>query len=69
MYMDKKCRNFTVYDQINSDEGVIVGMSGKEIAEGIMKILKDSHLYSEYLSQHEYGNEREIEKYYQLFDL
>ena len=59
----------TVYDQINSDEGVIVGMSGKEIAEGIMKILKDSHLYSEYLSQHEYGNEREIEKYYQLFDL
>ena len=25
----------TVYDQINKDEGVIVGMNGKEIADGI----------------------------------
>ena len=51
----------TVYDQINKDEGVIVGMNGKEIADGILKILKDPHQYSEYLSQHEYGNEKEIE--------
>ena len=59
----------TVYDQINEDEGVIVGMSGKEIADGIMKILKEPRRYSEYLSRHEYGNEKEIEGYYQLFDL
>lgn len=59
----------TVYDQINKDEGVIVGMNGKEIADGILKILKDPHQYSEYLSQHEYGNEKEIERYYQLFNL
>ena len=59
----------TVYDQINKDEGVIVGMNGKEIADGILKILKDPHQYSEYLSQHEYGNEKEIEGYYQLFNL
>ena len=58
----------TVYDQINKDEGVIVGMNGKEIADGILKILKDPHQYSEYLSQHEYGNEKEIEGYYQLFN-
>ena len=59
----------TVYDQINEDEGVIVAMSGKEIADGIMKILKEPRRYSEYLSRHEYGNEKEIEGYYQLFDL
>lgn len=59
----------TVYDQINNKEGIIVGMSGKEIAEGIMKILENPNQYSEYLAQHEYGNEKEIEKYYQLFDL
>ena len=59
----------TVYDQINEDEGVIVGMSGKEIADSIMKILKEPRRYSEYLSRHEYGNEKEIEGYYQLFDL
>lgn len=58
----------TVYDQINSNEGVIVGMSGKEIADGIMRILENPYQYSEYLLQHEYGNEMEIEKYYQLFD-
>lgn len=51
----------TVYDQINEDEGVIVGMNGKEIADGIMKILKEPRRYSEYLSRHEYGNEKEIE--------
>ena len=44
-------------------------MSGKEIAEGIMRILENPNQYSEYLAQHEYGNEKEIEKYYQLFDL
>ena len=32
----------TVYDQINKDEGVIVGMNGKEIADGILKIF-DCH--------------------------
>ena len=58
----------TVYDQINNKEGIIVGMSGKEIAEGIMQILENPNQYSEYLAQHEYGNEKEIEKYYQLFD-
>lgn len=59
----------TVYDQINNKEGIIVEMSGKEIADGIMQILKNPNQYSAYLSQHEYGNEKEIEKYYQLFDL
>ena len=58
-----------MYDQINNKEGIIVGMSGKEIAEGIMQILENPYQYSEYLAQHEYGNEKEIEKYYQLFDL
>ncbi len=59
----------TVYDQVNSKEGIIVGMSGKEIADGIMRILENPHQYSDYLFQHEYGNEREIDKYYRLFDL
>ena len=58
-----------MYDQINNKEGIIVGMSGKAIAEGIMRILENPNQYSEYLEQREYGNEKEIDKYYQLFDL
>lgn len=56
----------TVRDQIDDKEGIIVGMSPAEIANGIMKMNKMQDKYEMYLKQNEYGTEKEIEKYYEV---
>lgn len=62
----------TVYDQIvDSKEGIIVEQTPESIAEGIAILLTNDEkreAISEYLSQHHYGNESEIEKYYEVFE-
>ena len=56
----------TVRDQINDKEGIIVGMSPVEIANGIIKMYKMRDKYEMYLKQNEYGTDTEIEKYYEV---
>ena len=58
----------TVKDQVNDNEGVIVNMSSEAIAAGIMKIIPRIDEIQTYLNAHEYGNQDEIYKYYQLID-
>ena len=58
----------TVKDQVNDNEGVIVKMSSEAIAAGIMKIIPRIDEIHTYLNAHEYGNQDEIYKYYQLID-
>ena len=62
----------TVKDQIiDGSEGVICEMSSQGIADGINKLLKDEQLLHGmelYLSQHEYGNQQEVQKYMDLID-
>lgn len=62
----------TVYDQIvDRKEGVIVPINPEGIAKGIEEILTNTSLKDElinYLSNHEYGNQKEIEKYCNLLD-
>lgn len=50
-------------------DGVIVPMDNKECANGIVDAIKNSELLnsiSSYLSTHDYGNEKEVEKIYKL---
>lgn len=56
----------TVYDQIDNKEGIIVSMDGKSIANGIEKMLLEKEKYISYLSNHEYGNQKEVQDYYNL---
>lgn len=56
----------TVRDQINDEEGLVVPIDSKEIADGICKMIKEREMYIEHLKNNEYGNEFEIDKYYQL---
>lgn len=58
----------TVHDQINKNEGIIVNIDAYDLAQGIRKMLHMKNDYIEYLTQNEYGNQNEIEKYYKLFD-
>lgn len=62
----------TVKDQvINGKEGVIVEMNAEAIALEIEHLIKDkSTLKSiqQYLMNHDYGNQNEIIKYYELFE-
>ena len=62
----------TAQDQIhNCDEGLIVDMNPKEIAEGIIKLVNNRQLWEhihEFLLNNEYGNSEEIAKYYRIFD-
>lgn len=62
----------TVKDQIiDGEEGIITKMNPQGIAEGLEKLLQDRDLLQhieEYLSQHEYGNQQEIEKYMDLIN-
>lgn len=62
----------TVGDQIrNGYEGVVVPMSAEGIAEGVIALMNDKECYDrivDYLAQHEYGNQQEIEKYLKLLD-
>lgn len=50
-------------------DGIIVPMDNEGCAKGIVEVIRNSELLksiSSYLSSHDYGNEREIEKIYQL---
>lgn len=61
----------TVRDQIlEGKEGVIMDMTPEGIAQGLMQLLADSKKQeeiAEYLRNHEYGNQKEIEKYLKVF--
>ena len=53
----------------NGIDGVIVPMDNDGCAKGIIEAMKNQGLLnsiSEYLSTHDYGNEREVEKIYAL---
>lgn len=62
----------TVYDQIiDGKEGIITPMTPEGIADGISRILEDKVICEEirtYLSQREYGNQSEVQKYMKLLD-
>lgn len=62
----------TVKDQvINGKEGVIVEMNAEAIALGIDHLIKDKSTLNsiqQYLMNHDYGNQNEIIKYYELFE-
>lgn len=62
----------TVKDQIeDGKEGIIVPMNPEGIAAGIEKMLTDTSLRQNihtYLSEHEYGNQNEVQKYIDLID-
>lgn len=58
----------TVRDQINENEGLIVEINEKAIADGIETILPVKEQYITYLNAHEYGNQNEIESYYKLIE-
>lgn len=61
-----------VYDQLRSGEnGLITEMTPKAIADGIERLLRDTALYQKIaaaLSEERIGNEKEIEKFYQLIE-
>lgn len=57
----------TVRDQLNDKEGIVIGMTPEEIAEGVQKMLKNEGLrneISDYLRQRNYGNIEEMKKFY-----
>lgn len=62
----------TVNDQIiDRREGIVVDMTPEGIANGIAELLGNKQLrksLENYLSLHEYGNQREIEKYYKYIE-
>lgn len=62
----------TVKDQvINGKEGVIVEMNAEAIALEIEHLIKDKSTLNsiqQYLMNHDYGNQNEIIKYYELFE-
>lgn len=62
----------TVKDQIeDGKEGIIVPMNPEGIAAGIERMLTDTSLRQNiqtYLSEHEYGNQKEVQKYIDLID-
>lgn len=58
----------TVRDQIQEGEGKIVEMNPTDIAKGIEEVIKNKKVYSDYLKKNDYGNQKEIVKYYKVFD-
>ena len=56
----------------DGDDGVIVPMDNEGCAKGIVELIMDTakqkHII-EYLKTHDYGNEREVEKIYQLLGI
>lgn len=58
----------TVSDQISKNEGIIVGINAHALAHGIEKMFKIKSKYVGYLTENEYGNQVEIQKYYNLFN-
>lgn len=58
----------TVGDQIQDQEGLIVDMTAEGVADGIYRMLQEKTKFSTYLKAHEYGNENEVQVYYDLLD-
>lgn len=62
----------TIKDQvINGREGIIIEMNAEAIALEIAHLIKDESIMNsirQYLVNHDYGNQDEIIKYYELFD-
>lgn len=58
----------TVHDQIGLNEGIIVGMTSEDIANGIETMIVNKEKYSCYLLGKEYGNQGMITDYFSLFD-
>lgn len=61
----------TVYDQANEDIAVLVDITPESIANGIIELYNDQEKLKKLennLKKCNYSNEREIEKYYRLFD-
>lgn len=62
----------TVKDQLeDGKEGKIVPMNSEGIADGIMSVIRNEYDIEKcvaYLSQHEYGNQEDINLYYNLLD-
>ena len=60
----------TVRDQIiDGSEGIIVPMTPEGIAEGIQSVITSNdkmRSLKSYLTSHEYGNQDEIQKYYNV---
>lgn len=57
----------TVRDQLSNEEGLVVDMTPKGIADGIQKILnneKTGEGFISYLQQRDYGNTDELKKFY-----
>jgi len=55
----------------NGMDGVIVPMDNEACASGMVNVIKDKELQdtvSNYLATHDYGNEGEVEKIYQLIN-
>ena len=53
-------------------DGVIVPMDNEACASGLINVIKDKELQntvSNYLATHDYGNESEVEKIYDLLDM
>lgn len=63
----------TVADQIREGkEGLIAEMSPQGIAEKVIALLGNKNLKNEihaYLKKHDYGNQREVQKYIELMDV
>lgn len=59
-----------VYDQmVNGENGLVVDMNAKAVADGILKLVEDKKLYNhivDYQSKEKKGNTEEIEKFYLL---
>lgn len=60
----------TVIDQINENEGLVTEISADGIASGIEKMFDKNvrKKYSDYLNSREYGNQKDIELYYDVID-
>jgi glycosyltransferase involved in cell wall biosynthesis len=53
-------------------DGIICGMDNESVADAIISLDKDKQLQSrlvEYVSSHDYGNEKEVEKIYRLLNI
>lgn len=60
----------TIRDQLSDDEGLVVDMTPEGIAQGIIEMLDENRkkTYSKYLSEREYGNQKDINLYYKVID-
>lgn len=57
----------TVYDQIDENEGIITELNAQSVADGIESMLINKQKYIDWLSKRNYGNQDEINKYYEIF--